>query len=408
MTLWRLVFQEIRHRKLNFALALLSVVAAAACLIASLTVLRAHDLRTEQIMAKQEDDMRKITKRMGFNVIILPQDQNLSDLFADNYASKFMPESYADKLAGSKIVTINHLLPALEQRIRWPERNDRTMILIGVKGQVPLAHADEKKPIMDPVPAGSIILGAELARTENLKAGDELTLMGRSFKVAKVHAARGDKDDLTAWINLGEAQQMLDKAGLINSIRALECECAFADLPKVRAEIQGILPDTQVIELGTIALARAEARRAADLARAEVRQQRESFAAVLVPLAIVAASVWIGLLAMLNVRDRRQEIGVLRALGYRSSQVLAIFLSKAALIGLVGAAAGYAIGLAAGLGFGTRLEDLKLDLNMSTQMVRASHLILLLLAAPLLAAVASWLPAIAAAQQDPAVVLREE
>ena len=129
MSLWRLVAKEILHRKLNFALALLSTVVAVGSLVGALTLLRAHDRRTEDIVAHKEaetqkqmeameDDYRKITKRMGFNVLILPKDQNLGDLYADDFASKYMPESYVNRIAESKIVTVRHLLPSLQQKLK--------------------------------------------------------------------------------------------------------------------------------------------------------------------------------------------------------------------------------------------------------------------------------------------------
>jgi putative ABC transport system permease protein len=474
MNVWRLVTREIAHRRLNFLLGLVSVAVASACLVGAVTLLNAYDLRTDRVLADKEqqvqdrvaqterqvrgrvaesraqvqkrgaelkDAMRKTTLKLGFHVVILPKDQNLTDVFSKNYASKFMPETYATKLAGANIVTINHLLPALEQRVEWPERNNRTFILIGIRGEVPLMHSDPKKPMLDPVPPGKIVLGNELARTENLKVGDPLTLMGRPFTVSQVYAARGDKRDITAWIDLNEAQEMLDKAGLINSIWAVECSCAFADLPKVRQEIEAILPDTNVVENGTIALARAEARHKADedakaslqqaeadaaaaiaqakadaaqavadeqAGRLQLRGQLESFESVLVPLVIVASAVWIGLLAMSNVRHRRMEIGILRAVGLRANQVLAVFLAKAALTGVVGAVIGYALGFGLGLGAGATWQAAAVDASATGKLFDPVLLVIVLVAAPLLAVLASWLPAMSAAQQDPAMVLREE
>ena len=48
MNLWRLVSREIRYQKLGFLLGLLSVAAATGVLVAVLTRLRSHDLRTGQ------------------------------------------------------------------------------------------------------------------------------------------------------------------------------------------------------------------------------------------------------------------------------------------------------------------------------------------------------------------------
>src|SRR5947209_2022466 len=157
MSVWRLVLREILYRRLNFGLAVLSVLVAVGCLVAVLTVLRLHDLRTNELIAvkekeakakgqKLEDDYRKINLKLGFNILILPKDQNLADLYADDYAARTMPEEYADRLAKQPLVKINHLLPSLRQRLTWPEQK-RTIILEGVRGEVPIAKQSQKKPL---------------------------------------------------------------------------------------------------------------------------------------------------------------------------------------------------------------------------------------------------------------------
>jgi hypothetical protein len=425
MTLRRLVVKEILHRKLNFALGLLSVVVAVACLVGAMTLLRGHDIRTDEIVAQKEAeteemmrrmeaDYRKITKGMGFNILIVPKDQNLSDLYADDYGSNYMPEEYVQRLASSRIMTIRHLLPSLQQKLRWSER-ERTILLIGTRGEVPLVHRDPKKPILEPVLPGTMVVGYELHRSLGLSVGDKVKLLGREFTVGKLHPERGTKDDITIWIALGEAQELLDRKGLINAILALECRCAWADLARVREEVGRILPDTQVIEHATKALARAETRKRAESAareaveaekrnRARLRAETEAFAAVLVPLVVVGAAVWMGILAFGNVRERRAEIGILRALGLRSRQVLFVFLVKALLTGLAGAAPGFLVGWLIGAAWGKEIAEGA----EAGALFDPVLLVTVLLTAPILSAVAAWLPATIAAQQDPAIVLREE
>ncbi len=425
MGIWRLVVKEVLHRKLNFGLGLLSVVIAVACLVGALTILRAHDIRTDQIIAlkesetreemrKLEDDYRKIMKKLGFNVLILPEDQNLGDLYAEDYASKYMPEEYVERLAGSDIMSIRHLLPILQQKLKWPERR-RTIILIGTRGEVPLLYRDPKKPILVAVPPGTMVVGYELHRSMNLSVGDKVKLLGRTFTVGKCNPEKGNKDDITIWIDLKEAQELLNKKGKINGILALECFCPGDRLGQIRNDISRILPHTQVIELSTKAVARAEARERAAVAareaieaekenRARLRSEREGFAAVLVPLVIVASAVWIGFLFFANVRDRSSEIGILRALGMQSDVILLIFLVKAMLIGLLGALVGYVVGFTVGALWG----DISLEAQIPVTLFDPVLLLLVLFLSPLLSGLASWIPAMMAAQQDPAVVLRGE
>ena len=96
MNVLRLTLSEIRHRKLNFFLMLLSVTVATACLVGALTLLRADEVRTQQILKEKQqeveqagaelnDAMRKITKGLGFNVLILPEDQDLNELHLEGW-----------------------------------------------------------------------------------------------------------------------------------------------------------------------------------------------------------------------------------------------------------------------------------------------------------------------------------
>src|SRR5262249_2391551 len=142
----------------------------------------------------------------------------------------------------------------------------------------------------------------------------------------RLHPERGSTDDVTLWVNLAEAQQMLGRRGQINAILALECNCSADRLSRVRSDVAAVLPDTQVKELASAALARAEARtraarealdaraRAAQearqaveaerRARAELRRRYDAFADVLVPLVVLGCVVWLGILILTNARER--------------------------------------------------------------------------------------------------------
>jgi hypothetical protein len=127
MSVWQLVIKEIIRRKANFISGLIAVTSAVAILAGSMMSLRVHDLRTQHIVARKEretrqrmaaleDDYRKIMKDLGFNLLIFPGNQKLSDLYADDAVSAYMPDTYGTRLAQAKIVTIRHLLPTLQKK----------------------------------------------------------------------------------------------------------------------------------------------------------------------------------------------------------------------------------------------------------------------------------------------------
>jgi len=289
VSILRLVVREILHRKVNFVLALVSVAVAVGALVGAKTLLRADAIRTQQILeekqkevekagAELQDAMRKIMKGLGFNIWILPKDQDLSELRLEHTASKTMPEEYAHRLANSRIMTINHLLPMITRKIQWPEQGNFTVVVVGTRGEVPLLHRLPKKPIIDHVPEGTMVIGQLVHKKLGLQEGDTVKLLGREFTITKVYPERGTVDDITVWINLKEAQQLFGMQNLINAILALECNCTAQDrVAEVRQEVASILPGTQVIEVGPPALARAEARKkAAESAKAALEREKRT------------------------------------------------------------------------------------------------------------------------------------
>ncbi len=432
MNIWQVISREIRFRKTNFLLAALAVTIASASTVGVVFLVHCHDVSTKRLLDERradvaregdllQDDMRKISKGLGYNILILPADQNLSDVYAEGYAEKTMPEDYVAKLAALKTIqTIEHLLPALERKAVWPETK-RTVIVTGIRGEVPFIGRKAKGPILTPVPDGSIVLGFELHQQLQIKKGDRVTFMGKPYRVCETYPQRGSKDDITLWIPLKDAQNLLGKPGEINAIWALNCNCYSHDmLAEVRAEMAAALPDTQVILLADKAVARAQARkRAADSAAAALdeaaqsaaawRRQAERYGSILVPVVVLGSGVWIGLLALANARERRNEIGIFSAIGVNARTIVAIFLGRAILIGLLGGVLGSALAIAAvntwlvlyGMGSVVPLTE-------SFSLSSFGLVCLAVLGAAGLCALATWLPAQSAARVDAAVVLRKE
>jgi ABC-type antimicrobial peptide transport system permease subunit len=137
--------------------------------------------------------------------------------------------------------------------------------------------------------------------------------------------------------------------------------------------------------------------------RQESRHERESLAAVLVPVVLLAGGMWVALLAFGNVRERRPEIALYRALGLRTYQILLLFLGRAGVIGLVGGSLGYLAGTIAGTFGGGTIALQPLEISWNPWLLAG-----VMVAGPLLAVLFSWIPAFLAAQQDPAVALQSE
>jgi hypothetical protein len=424
----RIVLRELSYRRVNVALTIAAVALGVASLISARVVLRASDRETEHVLAVKEaeladklaylkNEMRLAMLKLKFNLVILPEGQNVREWHTKGTASGTMPEEYVERLADSGIITVRHFLPSLQKKIEWPEMK-RRIILVGSRGEVPNLHKSQVKPLVQSVPDGTIVLGHELHRSLGLEPGDRVTLLGREFTVHRCHEERGSQDDVTAWIPLKDAQELLGEPGRINAILALECLCAGGSaVDVVRADIAKVLPGTQVLEQGSKALARAEARirlgkeakqALADeaAARSALRAKRERTAALVVPFILAACGIWVAVLTLLNTRERVREIAVLRSFGCGGVRILGMILSRPMLAALPGAVLGIVLGIYGGRFLAHWLIHAG-SLGGNGPAFPLWYGAVLTGAAVLVAGMAAWLPAVYAIRRDPAEALHE-
>ena len=416
-----IALREIKHRKFSFIITVIAILCATFLLVFEINTIKCFDNQTEKIIKKKEeelkkriaklnDDMRKIMKGLGFNIIIIPKDQNLHEFYSKGYASKLMPEDYVKKLSESRILTIRHLLPILERVVKWKEQGDRKIRLFGTIGEVRFKYRKPKEPMMLPVPKGKIVIGYELWKSLNLKPGSKIKFLGKEFEVYKCNPEKATKDDITIWMNLYDAQEILGLKGKINAIYALECNCHGGVLEDIRKDITNILPDTQVKELRTKALARAEARKRVreegrlailreKAMRMEVKQRMENFAGIIIPAVFLASAALIGFLAFINVRSRKKEIGILISLGFSSGKIFNLIILRPLIGGVVGGILGYLI--ASIVLYISKRPDYPLELFDPVLFV------ICFIGAPLLSVLSSLPPSISAVSVEPALILKE-
>ena len=375
----RMMLHEIRHRKLNFVSATFAVIVAVALFVGVFTASEASRRETIRLM-----------RNMGFNLLIVPKGTDMVDFWSQDFASKEMPEEYVHRLSKSKRVSVQHLVARLQKRTQW---HGRKVLLTGILPEIQMRYLPTKSAMSPAIERGTVYVGYELWHTMGIRRGEAIELGGKQFRVVKLLKEQGSKDDIRIYGHLHDVQGVLGKPGRINEIEALGCLCTGDALADIRQELAQDLPETKVTELRTLAVM-----------RAETRKMMDNYAALIIPAIALVAAVWVGLAALSNVRERRSEIGTLRAVGVQSGPIAALFLGKAFVIGIVGAVLGFALGSWLALHFGPQVFPL------TAKKIAPMYLLLgwSVSGAVLLSVVASYLPTVQAIVQDPADVLREE
>lgn len=377
----RMVLKEMWHRKVNVVLAVLAVATAVAFSVAFFTAAKASERETARLMLS-----------MGYNVHIIARDADAGVFLLNGIPDKTMPADYVDMLAAQRNISYNHLLATLEGRMNW---RGMDIVLTGIAPEV-CPPGQKKPPMIFQVAPGIVYVGYRIAESLQVKEGQTLSLGGRDLQVKKCLSESGGLDDVRMQCSLEDAQEILNLPGRITAIKAVDCLCFEKGDPvmALRKEIGAILPEAQVLQVKAIANA-----------RAKQRQMVRNLFALMLPVVVAACGVWIGVLAVMNVRDRQQEIGLLRALGYDAGAICLLFLGRAALVGLAGAGVGFLLGTSLGLTYGPGVFEIT-----AKAMIRwePSLLVFAGVLAPLFAVVASVIPTMIAVTYDPAATLREE
>lgn len=383
MNVKRLIRREILHRKLNFSLGSLAITAAVALFVAFFSAGQASKLETIRLM-----------RDIGFNLRVIPAGTDMDRFWITGFSEQIMPERYVQDLAAFPGISYNHLTATLQRKILW---RDHEAILTGMGPEI-IPPGKGSSRMTFSIQPGTAYIGFELAKNLHLTAGDTIKVDGHEFRIDRCLSETGSQDDIRIFTHLRDAQAILHLEDQINEIKALQCLCSGEydledSLDLLRAQLKTVLPDAKVILMQSIAKA-----------RLDQRLMAERYFSFVFPLIVLVAMAWIGILAFLNVRERRQEIGILRALGYGSSKIALLFLGKAVIMGLMGAALGFVVGTVLATQFGPQI------FKVTAQSIRPSLALLgwSVLISPLIAAAAVFLPSLMAVYQDPAQTLRAD
>ena len=377
-----LIVKEIIHRKFNFILGAAAIVTAVALFVSFFTTSEASKRETI-----------RLTRDMGFNLRIIPKETDMDQFWTSGFSQRTMPEEYVTRFMSYKDFSYAHLTATLQNKLRW---RDKDVILTGISAE--LEPSGKKKSSMAfIIKPGTVTVGYELASSLGLARGEQIDILGKQFTVDKTLSESGSDDDIRIYAQLKDVQEMLDLQGQINEIKALNCLCLTSEdedpLVILRRQLDQILPDAKVIMNRTIAIA-----------RERQRLMLEKYFAFIMPFVVVVCAAWIGTLAMANVRERKQEIGILRAIGYSGGKIAGLFLGKAFSLGILGAVLGFAIGTVLSLIYGAEI------FKVTAKMVNPIYELLgwSLIAAPFFAVISTFIPTMIAVTQDPALTLREE
>jgi putative ABC transport system permease protein len=202
-------------------------------------------------------------------------------------------------------------------------------------------------------------------------------------------AENGSQDDDILFVDLSVAQRMVDKPDSISLVEVAAL-CTACPIGEMVRQISEVLPQARVTAL-----------RQAVTLRMQTAGQMRRFA-----VAISAVVMAIGTLVVLTtslgaVTERRREIGLFRAMGFRQRHIEQVILGEASVVSLLGGVLGWVLGMVMAVVLAPSVADISQPVRWNTWLaVGAAG------GALLIGLAGSLYPATRAARLDPTIALR--
>ncbi len=348
MNLLKLVWIELWTKKSQLISSLIAIVIGIGVIVGIRTI----NVYSEKAVAVKLDNL-------GANILVLPQAASIDDYYTSDIDAPTIPFEYVEKILTSDIKGVDNLSPKLTRRIKI---GNKKFVLTGIQPKNEIAskplwqttgfgielqascapsndankshgYEDEKlqRKAVDSLKYGECLMGSQAAKTLNLKEKEKLEIQDKEFIVAKLLDETGTVDDDRIFVNLKAAQEIF---GIENQISAIEIMgCCNAISEGLLSKLRNILPDTRITTINQIVST-----------QIETNKMMYKTSIIFLIIILFVGSVSIGNYMWANVNERKKEIGILRMIGAKKSEIYKILLLKASILGLIGGILGYCLG----------------------------------------------------------------
>ncbi len=282
------------------------------------------------------NDINHKLEKYGANILIVPRTENLTLSYGGlslGGVSFEMEEIRQADLAGVTTIKNAANIAALGPLVLGVVQADSRKVLLS---GVDFKAAEILKPwwqVRGTFPdENGVIVGAEAAQLLALDVGDRFAVEGGQFVVAGVLEPTGSQDDQLVFAQLTTAQKLFNKEGRVSMVEvaALCKDCPIEDMVR---QISEVLPGARVMAIQQVVKG-----------RMETLAQFKKFSFGVSGVILLIGSLVVLVTMMGSVRERTDEIGIFRAIGFRRSHIMRIVFLEAAIVSGLAGILGYLLG----------------------------------------------------------------
>ena len=235
-----------------------------------------------------------------------------------------------------------------------------------------------------------VLLGNEAAVKLFKSTGDTLAVNGKQVRVSGILEETGSQDDFLIFGDLGFVQEAMKKPGALSLIE-ISAYCNTCPIEDIVQQISEKLPHAKVTAIKQTLQTKMEA-----------LDHFKKFSIGISIIVLLIGSLIVFTNMMASVNERKREIGIFRAIGFRKSHVIRIIFLEALIVGVIAGVIGYIFGLGISQFLGPALTGIKAGRISIDPLLAAGAIVL----SALIGVLSSAYPAIQASKMDPTVALR--
>lgn len=364
-------------------------------LILGLTIGITTVISLVSISRLMNEDIANKLDEYGANVLVLPRSDDLSISYGGMNIGGVSLD--ARTLNDSDIPKIREI----EVRENISVVSPKFVGVVEIEGKkIPLmgVHLQEEGRLKKwwkvhgaiPKSKDEVLLGNEVAVRLFKSANDILTINGREVRISGTLEETGSQDDFIIFADLSFVQEVLNRPKAVSLIE-VSAYCNTCPIEEIVDQISKKLPHAKVTAIKQTLQTKMEALG---------HFKKFSIGISAIVLLIGALIVFTNMMASVN--ERKREIGIFRAIGFRKSHIMRIIFLEALIVGFVAGIAGYILGFGLSHFIGPMVLGMKsvrwvIDPGLAIGAISLSALIGVL---------SSVYPALHASKMDPTEALR--
>jgi len=347
------------------------------------------------VMRMMNEDIANKLDEFGANILIIPRSDNLSLSYGGLNIGGISVDTQS--LKDSDVPKIRQI----DVRENISTVSPKLIGVVEIEGKkIPLmgVHFEEELRLKKwwkihgakPKSRDEVLLGNEAAVRLFKSTGDSLQINGNIVRISGVLDETGSQDDYLVLGDLSFVQEAMKKPGALSLIE-VSAFCNTCPIEEIVKQISAKLPHAKVTAIKQTLQTKMEALD---------HFKKFSLGISIIVLLIGGLIVFTNMMASVN--ERKREIGIFRAIGFRKSHIVRIIFLEALVVGLIAGILGYGLGLGISHLIGPILTGMKGGKIYINPLLAVGAVFL----SSLISILSSAYPAVQASKMDPTTALR--